>query len=525
MPIDASIALGYKPTDGLQSLSSVLNIQGQQQNLQAQKLQMQGAQQQNEAGAIKLNETKALQPFLADHRNYTDEAGNVDQAKLYQGIMSLAPTTGAERISQIGQMQQAMTTAQNSIMSLNTAKRSAVGNILTSVDGADPEVAHKTLDVISKMHPELGDAIKLARHLYDNTPKEERGETFKTFARAVLPQDIQQNMNTPAGVEVDNGQQAAVVSTKPGTMVPVGQALPGTRVQKQLPPGTPVMGRDEAGNPTPGYLGPQPGRPGSPEARGSEATPARNQERMAILQDEYNKATNQADKDAIQREMKRLGGAPRASGFVASGLPVGQAENISNNLQEMNRHFGGLQDQAAGSQLVAGLTGNIKALANKAITGTNNDKLAFANGLLAQLGIGKSEDLKTATDLLEKNMAQLNLGSGGGTDAARALVQAARPNSHMSPEAINEAADQVAGQIRANVAMRNMLMPLKLVGDAEGYSKMRAKLESIADPRAFQFANYSPAEQAEMLKRLTSKDRAELRSKIEQLEAMHMFGR
>lgn len=533
MPIDANIALGYKPADGMQTLSSMLNVQSQQQGIQARNLAMQGQQQQNTEGQISLQERQNLQPLLSDPSGYTDARGDIDWNKAMPMVMRAAPTTGMGVLQHMAQAQQQRTSAMRTIANQTDENNIRAGSALAS---STPETVEKTLGVVSQMYP--GDDMKnvlsqFGQHLKTGLLQAKddpaaQSKLIQSAARMLLPQPTQQDMATPGGVAVDNGQQSSIVSTKPGTAVPAGQSLPGTSVQRQLPPNTPVMGADASGAPTPGYLGPQgsapqPGRLGSPEANGSATTSASTHNRLGILQQELESAKTPEDRAAIQREMSRLGGKP--SSFVASGLPVGQSENISNNVQEMNRHFSGLQDQAAGSQLVAGLTGNIKALANKAITGTNGDKLAYANGLLAQLGIGKSEDLKTATDLLEKNMAQLSLGSGGSTDAARTLVQAARPNSHMTPEAIGEAADQVAGQVKANVAMRNMLQPLKLMGDVDSYSKTRTRLEGIADPRAFQFADYGPQQQVEMLKRLTPQDRAGLRSKIQKLEELHMFGK
>jgi hypothetical protein len=101
---------------------------------------------------------------------------------------------------------------------------------------------------------------------------------------------------------------------------------------------------------------------------------------------------------------------------VPSSLPAGQAQNIANNVDEMNRHFGGLQDQAAGAQLVSGLTGNIKALAGKAITGTGTatswpTRTACSRTFLP--GEHKVDDLKTATDLLDKNVVAAGAGHAG----------------------------------------------------------------------------------------------------------------
>ena len=113
--------------------------------------------------------------------------------------------------------------------------------------------------------------------------------------------------------------------------------------------------------------------------------------------------------------------------------------------------------------------------------------------MLNALGVGgqATGDLQHDTDLIEKNMAQLNMATPGTTDAARALVHAGRPNSGMAETSITDAADQVASQIKSNMAVRNFLTPYKFgnngQGDAAGYQNARQTIEGVADPRAWQY--------------------------------------
>ena len=507
MPIDPNIPLGVQQQQPMQSLSSLLNVANTQQSMQARQLQMQGMQQQNQQGAIDLKERQALQPFLSDPKNFTDDSGNVDQNKLYSGIMKLAPTTGMKHIQDIGAAQQAMTTAKQQIFNLGENKRAVLGNVLSSVDPKDPTLVQKTFDVAKAMHPEAADAFDLGLKMYQNTPEDQRPQMMKSIAQSVLPQQTQQEMNTPNVVTVNDGRTTKGINTKPGVKgIAQGGIVPGTEAELQLPVGTPKFNQKTNSM---GYIEPDQDREGLD---------------LSKLSPQQAAALAQKDPQAFTNGVQHFN-APSSQTMAAPAL--GQAQNITDNVDQMNKHFAGLQDQAAGNQLIQGLTGNIKSLASKAITGTANDKKAYVVGLLNALGMGSqaSGDLQKDTDLLDKTIAQLNLGTPASSDAARALISAARPNSHMSAAAISEAADQVSSQVKANMAMRNVLSGYKQYGDVQGYNNMRQKLEKIADPRAWQYEALSPGspEAKAFLSKLTPQDRQDLGQKIQSLEQMGMF--
>lgn len=212
---------------------------------------------------------------------------------------------------------------------------------------------------------------------------------------------------------------------------------------------------------------------------------------------------------------------------LAPGVGESMTRGRVDNVDQMNRHYAGLQDQASGSALALSLTGDIKDLAHRSITGNNADRSAYVNALLNKLGLGSqiTGNLQTDTDTLEKKMAQLNLTTPASSDAARSLVSAARPHSGMSADAIDHAADALAGQIKANMAIRNHLTPYKYGNDPVGYQKARESLENIADPRVFQYMNYGKGtpEAQKFLSAMSAKERAELAHKADVLESMGVF--
>jgi len=498
MALDTSIPLQTDAGAPLKTLGSVLAIRNQQQQLRA-------GQMANQQAGIDLQERQGVQGVLSNIKDYQDAAGNVDYQKLTPAIMSVAPTTGADVLSRVYQAQSAATAAKTSVVSLDAASRKVVGNALYSLKDQPPEVVSRTMEGLKSAYPSLAPAVDfLGTYIVGpnaNDPKQ-LNQHLDAAGRFVQEAGTQQSMQTPEGVTVNNGASTKVVSTKPGTMVAPGEVVPGTAATLQPGPTTPTVDTTT-------------GQPGITGAAQADFSGLQGPGRGAALADI---ASGNADANVRREAANALAGRPQ--GFIPQGLPAGQAQNISDNVTQMNTHFSRLQDEAAGNQLQQGLIGNIKSLAAGAATGTGAGRKAFISGLLAAFHIPGTGDEAKDTDLLEKNMAQLNLSTPASTDAARTIVSAARPHGTMQEGAIIEAADQLAGQIRANVAIRNALSSYKMMGDVQGYQAARQKIESIADPRAFQFEAADDAGRRKMLANLTPDDRAQLRSKIQQLEEM-----
>lgn len=497
MALDTSIPLQTQAVNPMASLSSVLGIKNQQ-------AQLQGQQQQNQQGAIALQERQGVQGVLANIKKYQDAQGNIDFNKLSPDVMAVAPTTGAQVLQNVAQAQSSATDARSAVNKLDKETRTTVGEALYSLKGQDPMVVHNVLTGLKSTYPNLVPAVEfMGKYLISPTVNDPDAmdKALDQAGRFVQTATAQQSMQTPEGVTVNNGASTKVVSTKPGTIVPAGQAVPGT--EATLRPGPTTGTVDQAG--TQGIVG-------APQA---DFSGVQGPQRSAILADIAARAPGS---DNAREAVNVLSGRPQ--GFVPQSLPAGQAQNIANNVDEMNRHFASLNDASSGAALQQGLIGNIKALAPQAATGTGAGRKAFISGLLAAMHIPDTGDEAKNTDLLEKNMAQLNLSSPASTDAMRTIVSAARPHGTMQEGAIIEAADQLSGQISANMAIRNALQGYKMMGDVQGYANARQKLEQIADPRAFQFEAADDAGRRKLLAGLTSSDRSQLRDKIQQLEQM-----
>jgi hypothetical protein len=483
------------------------------QSLQLGQQTMQSNQQAIDSGGIDLREKQAMQQVLKDPSKYTDPQGNVDWNKLTPAVMQAAPVNGPKYIQGLFAAQAQGTAAKQAVQSLDADSRAKVSQFLLSQVGKDPKSIGDALNSLGSAFPTLGPAIEHARQTL--APAMQAGDQ-KTLdaevwrlAKSVQDAPSQQSMNAPAGVGVTNNQQSAVVNTKPGADVPVGAVIPGTLQQMQLPPGTPTVGP----NNQPGYVGPQ----SPPTPMGLDAV------RAAMEKN--------GDTSANYDIGGRKGTLHAGGGFVPSGPVPGANESKGGSVQVMNEHWANINKQAENAPLVLGVLGNIKSLASSAITGSDAGKRAYVNGLLNAFGLGnqKTGDLQKDTDLLEKNMAQLNLGTPAATDAMRNLIEAGRPHSTMNSGAIQEAAAQVEGQVKANLAIRNSLSVAKSVADQSGdptvYSSTRQHLEQVADPRAWQYMSLGPGSQQakDFLKKLTPGDRAQLVKNVGELERMGLL--
>jgi hypothetical protein len=136
---------------------------------------------------------------------------------------------------------------------------------------------------------------------------------------------------------------------------------------------------------------------------------------------------------------------------------------------------------------------NIKELAPEAMTG---DQPIFKTIISKLAGYaGWQGDKQTPSDIMAKEAAIL-ASKGGNTDLARTLNEAATPGAHMTKEAIMQTADQLIGQEKAKVAAQQYFSGTPT--NSPVYAQKMQAWSSAADPRAFEYASKSPADQAKM---------------------------
>lgn len=185
-----------------------------------------------------------------------------------------------------------------------------------------------------------------------------------------------------------------------------------------------------------------------------------------------------------------------------------------------------LNDAVSNAQTINSRLDTIKDLATRASTGQFADKLQFSNSLLSLAGSEKATDAATAKALLDKNASQIvaQLGQGGlGTDAARAIIGSAYPNSHMPAPAIAEAVDNLKAANSMQVAKAGVLQQHMLNNDPVAYQKAETQFNAAADPRIFQW-HAMPAGDAKnaYARKLMQQDPA-IAKRISSLDSMGAF--
>jgi soluble lytic murein transglycosylase-like protein len=214
----------------------------------------------------------------------------------------------------------------------------------------------------------------------------------------------------------------------------------------------------------------------------------------------------------------------------AAGAPMGAqagAESGARNLQdELSGKYKALTANNSEAQNTISYLQSIKDLSTKAATGQQSDRINYVNGLLSLAGSEKATDAVTANDLLKKYSNQIvaRLSANGmGTDAARSILESAYPNAKMTPQAINEAADNLIGAQQMTQAKSRLLTPLANARDAQGYNNAEQKFDQNADPRIFQYANIQdPAQRQAFAQKLIKQD-PKIVQKIKNLEQMGAF--
>lgn len=285
----------------------------------------------------------------------------------------------------------------------------------------------------------------------------ELSQTLKTLLAQGLPAGQQVTAATPSGISVSNGQQSQSVNTAP-LAGPIGQPIPGTQQQMQVPPTAVTTG--PGGQPT--FVGPR--GPGQ--------------------------------------------------GPIPAGNPPGLEASAAGSAATANKDWESTVEAAkTASTDIANLT-NIKRFASSAQTGVGADRRAFVAGLAGLVGLDAGEMSKTNTDLLAKNANMLAL-AGGDTNLAKTLAESANPNTHMTKEAILEAANQVMSQRRMALAKQDFLRSHKALNNQDSYNQALTEWNKVADPRIFQWAHMDDKEKQSMKGSMTEKEQKEFRRKIE----------
>lgn len=238
-------------------------------------------------------------------------------------------------------------------------------------------------------------------------------------------------------------------------------------------------------------------------------------DRLNILQRERDEIQARPDADprkaadlkAINSEIGNVARTQAPTAQPASvGVKFGQEKAAELAQGELSKKFSALNEQNQQAQTTNSYLDQIAGLAKKAGAGPFSDKQAYVNGLLSTAGISeKATNELSAKQLLDKYSSQIvtRLGQGGlGTDAARSILQAGYPNSKMTPQAIDEAVNNLKGANALTNAKTSLLLPHANERNPQTYAEKEAAFDQFANPQVFQYAQANPQQRAAIKQQL-----------------------
>lgn len=209
-------------------------------------------------------------------------------------------------------------------------------------------------------------------------------------------------------------------------------------------------------------------------------------------------------------EMERQRANLRPPG-IQTGPALGQGQAATNAQNEISTAWTNQQTAHQSAQTNVALLTQMRDLADKAVTGVDADRRTFIAKLGAFAGIKSMDETATASDLLNKYSSQIIAGlaqkGGMSTDAARDLVMAGTPNSHMQAGAIKEAINGLQSRELLTQARTEVLRPYANQRDPVGFQNAATAFDKVADPRVWQWMSIKdPKEKAAFAAKVYSTD-------------------
>ena len=479
------------------SLADMLGIargaQAYQQAEQVNPLALQQQQQAARTGQIALSveeqkdkERRNMQTVIATPSLYMTD-GKYDPAKAAAVATREAPLTGLSylkdmagsfgaqegfKTAETGTQSAQLIFANKEVLAIASRLTGLINNPLIIAAEQNPQAIDRSQleELIKKYSNEQATAYKIPKNRADelSLPYIEATKnpaTIRQFLKDKLIETVDQGAKIsalqPSGVPISTGAQTGVVQTGQFGPYAPGTVLPGTLQDVQVPP------TQEITNPLTGekrLIGPM----------------------------------SQRNAPALT-----TGLGPAQTSLLGAG-----GTNISEDLKTT------MADAAQAPTRIATFQ-NIKKLAPEAFVGVGGARKELAAGIAGAVGWNIYDAEKTATDQLAKNSNLLTL-TGGNTDAARAIAEAANPNKKMTEQALKDVADQLIGMEKMKLARASFLSPVQ--NDAVQFTQRQQQFNSLADYRLFQ--EMTPDSVAKLKKSMSPAQQAEMSAKIRQAKQL-----
>lgn len=506
MPLDPTIPLQAKAPDPLQTMGQWIGLARQKQQLERETatLPTDIEKSRAEAELARINTDKAqrtLNDYLRGFRAETDT--KVAGAKVATGSADadIEKRKAESRTAQTGAARAGFELAADQMQLIRNQTNRFLND--PDFDPAKPN-RDRMIEKIDDVRQELIEsgvpramAAAMTSRLIAQAasdPKSVR-QMLLTSINAGLGAQGQAVAAIPTGVQTSSGQVTRVINTNPQAGVPVGADIPGTRTQQQLPPNTPTVIERSQGVYQGGYVGPQ----------GAGARPA-------VPSPQPGAASAPAGPAGPAPDLPPSQAPQPPRGFVPSGPPMGAEGNVAGIVDVVNRDRQQTANAAAAAQQNLATLSKIESVVSKAPTGVGAYQRSVAADIGSMLGMQSGDEVKSAADLLNKYSAQLQTLSGGNTDLARSIVEAANPNNKMSETAIRKVVRELAAVHRMALAKDRFLSPFQY--DPVTYRQRLEQFNRVADPRVFQWPSMSVAEQKALIQTMTPDERSEFAGRV-----------
>ncbi len=399
MAIDPSIPLQTQSVNPMGMLSSVLNVQNQQQQLRNAQLVNQQGQTDLQNSQIALQEKQASIPILKNIQQYMDPQGNIDFNQLAPDIMSAAPTTGAAILNNVMGVQKAATDAKASVFDLDTKSRNLAGGAIASLKDQPYDVVQSTINGLKKAYPVAAPAFDfLDQHIIgpNSGDPDVLNQHLAAASRIFMSTGAQQDANSPSVSFVPTQGGVQPYNTKAG--IP---GLPiGPMGEPMAPPNQTVTttgGGTALANPATGQVSPL--TPSSPTSPAVDFPAGENGATQAELQLQRTSAQQVANQAPTMHNLNRsiislidqgtlTGYFPKLGNQVSAALG-GKIEFGSDTASDYNT-LGKLLERSAlsaaqgqGPHTNAGLEAQIRANGSTDYTPTTLRRIAALNDAAA----------------------------------------------------------------------------------------------------------------------------------------------
>ena len=512
MDFGAPIAAGINPDplSGLKTIASLMSLQQQKQAIESQGLTIQQQQQnlQKGAAATQVEQQVAAQRQAiagVDWSKYDDGTGTVSTDKMLSdpALRQAAGDQFLDVIKAGAAVRGQQITNKQAIVGLNDKLRGQFGDMVGALR-TDPDVIadnpagrQKVADAMQNFGEVGGPDAQRVAGIYGQVAVHAPPGQLARGVNAIQLQAMDASRQAAAQAPQFTGTGATLKQTNPqaagGDLGASGDLI------TSVPPGMSVF-QDQAGNSW--AFNPQnPGHAirvgqgsavntGGGGAQFDVSTPEKLSGVIQGIAAMPDAAMRQQATDQLHQQMQHGGATPPT-------MTVGQSEAIKGTVDAVNRDWESTLASAKTAGTDIGLLQNIKKFAPGAVTGVETDRRAYISGLASLLGMDAGTLAKTSTDLLAKNTNMLSL-AGGDTDLARTMAEGANPNTHMTKEAITDAANQLIAQRKLALEKQKLLGPVKTLLDQgivtpDVYNSALAKFNKI-DPRVLQLPDMSDNE-------------------------------